>query len=242
MVRRKSSPQTSSQLILGHLERISVEVFRRYPKQLTDLVAQQHGIYALYKKDRLYYVGLAADLRRRINRHLEDRHAQKWNRFSLYIVRKVDHIRELESLILRIADPTGNAVKGRLPRAENLIALLEASIRSEQDRQLRDLIGPNGRVRRDRNRQLRVTKALRSEPALLPYTRGRRFRIRGFHNGKTYRARVLCTGWIDFDGNRFRTPSGAGRAARKRSTNGWNFWHFKRKREWVPLDRIRTRR
>ncbi|MBT3192989.1 MAG: GIY-YIG nuclease family protein [Verrucomicrobia bacterium] len=111
---RKSNP-----LVLGYLEKISSKAFADYPKQITDLIGKKHGIYALYKNDRLYYVGLATNLKRRIKQHRIDKHAGKWNRFSLYLVRKQEHIKELESLILRIADPTGNATSGRLPGADN---------------------------------------------------------------------------------------------------------------------------
>lgn len=41
------------------------------------------------------------------------------------------------------------------------------------------------------------------------------------HHGVT--ATLLPDGGIDVDGTRFRTPSGAGKAVAKRSTNGWAF-------------------
>ena len=99
--------RSSHALVLGFLERISSRAFEEFPRQITELIGKQHGIYALYKGDHLYYVGLATDLRKRIKHHRQDRHAGKWDRFSLYLVHKVDHIKELESLLLRIADPKG---------------------------------------------------------------------------------------------------------------------------------------
>jgi type I restriction-modification system DNA methylase subunit len=36
---------------------------------------RRHGVYALYRGNRLYYVGLASNLRSRLNTHLRDRHA-----------------------------------------------------------------------------------------------------------------------------------------------------------------------
>ena len=47
--------------MLWHLERVSTKVFSHFRKQLTDLVGTKHGIYDLYKGDRLYYVGLATN-------------------------------------------------------------------------------------------------------------------------------------------------------------------------------------
>ncbi len=37
-------------------------------------------------------------------------------------------------------------------------------------------------------------------------------------------ARVAADGWIELDGKRFGTPSGAGHHLRKKATNGWYFW------------------
>jgi len=41
-------------LIRGNLERISSKVFIHYHDEITELVSKQHGVYALYKRDRLY--------------------------------------------------------------------------------------------------------------------------------------------------------------------------------------------
>ena len=120
MAKKRATLRKSRPLVGGFLERISVTAFEKYHREITDLVRSQHGVYALYKNDRLYYVGLAVNLRRRIKQHLKDKHAGRWNRFSLYLVRKVDHIKEIESLLLRIADPAGNKQVGRLRKATNL--------------------------------------------------------------------------------------------------------------------------
>ena len=94
------------------------------------------------------FTPVATNLRGRINHHLRDKHAGKWDKFSLYLVRKADHIKELEALILRIADPKGNATTGRLPRAENLGSSLHAGIRAEQDRRLKELLGRKAKPKR----------------------------------------------------------------------------------------------
>ena len=120
MDRKKRVKRRSRELVLGYLEKVSSQVFRDYSKELTELAGKRHGVYALYKGPRLYYVGLATNLRNRVQHHLQDRHSGKWDKFSLYLVRKADHIKELEALILRISDPAGNSMKGRLRHAENM--------------------------------------------------------------------------------------------------------------------------
>jgi hypothetical protein len=69
--------------------------------------------YALYKGERLYYVGLASDLRWRLHQHLNDHHGQSWDRFSVYFTIGEKHLKELETLILHITGKSpGNKVKG----------------------------------------------------------------------------------------------------------------------------------
>jgi hypothetical protein len=148
VAQRARKVRRARKLLLGYLERISSRVFSGFPKVLTDLIGKQHGVYALYKGNRLYYVGLATNLRGRIKVHLRDKHAGKWDKFSLYLVREAEHIRELESLILRIADPRGNPMKGRLPHAVNLGPDLRAKIKEVQDQELTELFGAIDRSQR----------------------------------------------------------------------------------------------
>jgi len=63
----------------------------------------------LRRYDKLYYVGLAIDLRRRLKQHLKDKHVDSWDRFSIYITIGDHHIKEMESLLLRITRPAGNS-------------------------------------------------------------------------------------------------------------------------------------
>ena len=46
-------------LITACLEGISKRVFSSYSPQITQLAGEKPGIYALYKRNKLYYVGLA---------------------------------------------------------------------------------------------------------------------------------------------------------------------------------------
>ena len=99
---KRGRKRTISRLITGCLEGISKRVFADYAAQIAELAGEEPGIYALYHKGKLYYVGLATDLRRRIKHHLEDKHARHWDTFSLYVVRKEAHLRDLEAMTIRI--------------------------------------------------------------------------------------------------------------------------------------------
>ncbi len=72
------------------------------------------GIYALYKGEELVYVGITGtSLRGRLKGHLKDRLEGKWDNFSWYQIRYPEFLKDVETLILRIAKPPGNKVRGR---------------------------------------------------------------------------------------------------------------------------------
>ena len=106
MAKVKKTVRKTKSIIEGYLEKIGQKVFTNYKSVITELIKGRQGIYALYKNDRLYYVGLASNLKRRIKDHLNNKHKGQWTHFSLYIIREHDHIKEIESMILDIADPT----------------------------------------------------------------------------------------------------------------------------------------
>lgn len=153
MVTPPGKKQTA--LVEGHLERISSRAFDAYPDQITRLVGRRHGVYALYKGNRLYYVGLATDLRNRIQHHLKDRHARRWDRFSLYLVGRADHLKELETLMVRIASPSGNLQAGQLPGSRNMVRELERFVKEQERRQREGILhgalsSPRGRERTEK--------------------------------------------------------------------------------------------
>lgn len=242
MAKTKKKIHKSRQLIQGYLESISTDVFSDFPKVLTDLVGREHEVYALYKHGHLYYIGLAGNLRNRIKNHLRDKHAGKWDSFSLYLVRKADHIRELESLILRISDPKGNRTRGKLPRASDLRPALRSCISIEQKKKLGEMFktDKNARKRKPKNQSQRHGEKSR-QPSLAPYT-DRPFTIRRQYKGKKYLARVRRDGRIHYDGVLYDSPSGAARALAGHSIDGWFFWHVRNsKGEWVKLDSLRKK-
>jgi len=76
-------------------------------------------------------------------------------------------------------------------------------------------------------------------PTLARYVT-RRFKIRFDYKGKRHIARVRSDGTINFRGKIYTSPSMAGRAVTKRSTDGWTAWKFLRAPgDWVRLDELR---
>lgn len=101
-------------LLSEHLEDISWRLLDAYAELVRGLIRRRAGVYALYRGRRLYYVGLASNLMGRLKGHLRDRHRGLWDRFSVYLTTDHEHMKELESLILRIVRPAGNKVSGGL--------------------------------------------------------------------------------------------------------------------------------
>jgi hypothetical protein len=184
-----------------------------------------------------YQVGLARDLRWRLNAHLKDRLAPHWDRFSIYLTIGDKHLKELESLLLRVVKPRprGNVQTGKFASSENLVYQFKREIKALQRAELSVLVGLGGDVER-------AQKALRVSQTGVPLARYVTvpFNIRARFKGRTFRAHVRRDGTIRFQGKTYRSPSAAGSAACKRSCNGWWFWKYERAPgDWVRLNVLR---
>lgn len=118
----------SQRVVVEHLENLARDVLERYPHVIAVQIKGRRGIYALYRRDRLYYVGLATNLLSRLKQHLKDQHAKSWDRFSVYVTVHDEHMRELESLLLRIGAPKGNKRSGKFIKSTNLRPSLNRGI------------------------------------------------------------------------------------------------------------------
>ncbi|NOT09947.1 MAG: hypothetical protein HOP28_17280 [Gemmatimonadales bacterium] len=225
-------------LVIQHVERMSRKILEEHPEVVREYVKGKRGVYALYKRTRLYYVGLASNLRSRLKAHLKDRHGRAWDFFSMYLTDSDDHLRELEALTLRITLPKGNRSKTKFVRSQDLRRYFKRKISEQQRKELSKLFGPSGvdRVRRQPER------SGGKEPSLARYVTAR-MPIRWIYRGKLYRAVVRSNGKIKFKGKVYDNPSLAGSKVSGRATNGWTVWLYEATPgEWVPLDRLRRRR
>lgn len=220
-------------LVRQYLENISRAALEQYQDIIRDYVKGEHGVYALYRGDRLYYVGLASNLRMRLKQHLKDRHGNSWDRFSVYLTRDANHLRELEALVLRVVRPAGNRQTGKLTGSDNLKRRLARDVDARHRRLSEELLGRKAKIRVTvpRGKKPRARSGKPDLAGVFP----RATTLMGLYNGWEYVARVRRDGTINFDGRIYTSVSAAARAARKRPTNGWNFWRVKIDREWVRL-------
>lgn len=221
-------------LCVEHMENVSWRVLQDYPKVARDLIRGRQGIYALYRREKLYYVGLATSLMSRVKVHLKDRHHGSWDRFSVYLTATEDHIRELEALVVRIAAPPSNRQTGRLRGAHDLRKRLNREIREHDDGKRALLLGGDvARARRRRKaRQGGGTRALAGAVE-------RPTQLRATYKGKTFRAKLQRDGTISFGGRLYNTPAAAAKAAAGRAKNGWYFWQIRLSKRG-PWERLRT--
>jgi RAMA domain-containing protein len=233
--RRHARQTMAPVLVREYLERVDGSILKEYRATVKQLIHRHGGVYALYKGDRLYYAGLAGNLMGRVNTHLKDRHARKWDRFSVYLTSSDDHIRPLEALLLRIADPDGNRVQGRLRGAKDLGRTL-SNLMSDSDANRRARLIGGRFARRRRRANLSAVEGSLGLSGLLD----RRMRLIATYKGQEYRASLLKTGRIRYDGKLYDSPSLAAKAIVGRPVSGWRFWRYRKGRaNWVRLEEIR---
>jgi len=229
MVRKANS--RSQSLVIDRVENVSKDVFQEYYEQITELIGNSPGIYALYDGADLYYVGKSTDLRKRVKIHLKDRHLASWTHFSLYLVREAEHIHEIESLLVRIANPKGNRVipKGR---SNGLLAKdLRRLIEVKQKQVLQALFAPKRAAQKPDHRHAS------GRPEKLEGLVSRATKLYRTYKGEDYRATLNPKGVITFKGRKFTTPTGAARAlVGPQAINGWRFWYIQNPAgDWVTL-------
>ena len=236
MRKSKGTARKPRDLLSNRLEKISKDIFKRHYPLITELIGDSPGIYALYDGDELYYVGKSTELRKRVRHHLRDRHLASWTHFSLYLVRREEHIHEMESLLVRIANPKGNRVVPRGKSRGALLKGLKRLIRQRQMDELSALLGSKptktkSRVKRHGNHPDSLV-GLVSKPAML-------FKQ---YKGRDYTARLSPKGMITFKGKTYTSPTGAARAVigTNRAVSGWVFWYIKdADGNWVRLEDYR---
>lgn len=238
-------PRRSEQLVVEYLENVSRKALEDYQQLIREYVKGKNGVYALYHGNRLRYVGLATDLRTRLKMHLKDRHAQSWDKFSVFLTIDDKHLREMEALVIRIAKPKENLTQTKFKKAENLAYRFRNDIKLFYKQELDELFGiyeENQHETRTRVARKR-SSSQKPQTSLAPFIDPKQpfFKIYAHYKGKNYKAIMLGNGVIKYRGREFYTPSAAGKYIRKKESDGWHFWKYRDpdSGELVPLDNLR---
>jgi len=118
-------------LIRYPLENIKRESFETIRKELKEILHRKPGIYALYRGNRLVYVGLASSLYRRVKGYLKSKRL-KWDNFSIFIIKRLRYLKDLETAVVRIAKPEANRIEGRVPHHNFLKQVLKEKINKKR--------------------------------------------------------------------------------------------------------------
>jgi len=214
-----------SHLVCQHLENISRDALEKHQKIIKQYVRRRNGVYALYRKEKLYYVGLAKNLRSRLKSHLHDRHGTSWDRFSVYLTIGEQHLRDLESLILRIVQPKGNKQRGKFPKSEDIRRRFARDVKDRLNYEVALLFGEAPRKPSSRGRE-----------AILV-----RMKLMTLFKGKKIKALLLKGGRVRYRGKMYDSLStAAAKACKGRTRNGWTFWKYQRAPgDWVTIDHLR---
>lgn len=218
----------------GYFERVSWKVLDKFRPIVKQMTRGHAGVYALYKGERLYYIGLASNLMSRVNHHLKDRHAGKWDRFSVYLTADDAHIRPLEALMLRVIAPSGNRVTGHLSGAQDMAKQLKRRMDDSQRNETAALLGGRFVTHRRRSK----TRASRGTLVLAGLVE-RPMRLVANYKGQRYTASLRRDGHISYKGKLYDSPSSVAKVIIGRAANGWQFWTYRKGKEWVRLAELR---
>lgn len=83
-------------------------------KEVKNMLEGNAGLYVLYKNSKLYYVGITGrDLFWRLYHHTIDKHKDKWDSFSVFIISRGRYLKDIETMAHLISNPPANVWKGR---------------------------------------------------------------------------------------------------------------------------------
>ena len=99
--------QRRAVLVVQHLERVAGAAPDEFPEALREFIRGRNGVYALYNGDRLYYVGLASNMRSRLRGHLRDRPGEPVHPAGEEHRRPFESVQKRELLEMPLAVPGG---------------------------------------------------------------------------------------------------------------------------------------
>jgi hypothetical protein len=131
--RRPGKASGKGALIKGMTKRLPHEILENplFQIGLRRIMRGYAGIYALYKGQKIYYVGLTKNLFGRIRWHLRDRHAQRWDSFVIFRIKRVNYLKDIETLLMQLVTTPGNRVRGKVPKDADINRVLRVILREE---------------------------------------------------------------------------------------------------------------
>lgn len=120
------------QYVLDDIKRESFDVVKR---ELRGVLRKRSGIYALYKKGTVVKVGLGTNIYWRVKGHAKSKKID-WDTASLFIIRNIKYLRDVETAVNRIAKPKYSVQRGRVGDEHYFKRILKKRV-NEKKRRLR---------------------------------------------------------------------------------------------------------
>ena len=213
-------------LVSEYIENLDGKLLGKHQAVLEKFVAGKNGIYALYQHGRLYYVGLATDLKIRLKQHLKDQHAKKWDHFSVYLTTNWKHLKDLETILLRVHKPEGNRMKGHFIGGKDTKKELLRSFNANNKAEGLKMFGLDPK-------EGSIPKSVRKTITGIAYAGTP---LRGFYKSAIIKARLRKDGSVRVGDSIFSSLSAAASTTTGHPTNGRWFWCVQEKKgEWVRI-------
>lgn len=119
-MKKRKKKSSRGLLVRAYAEDISANLLEQHGDTVKWVIGRKRGVYVLSKDGKPYYIGLATKLPSRLSHHLKDRHAGNWDRFNFYAIRSQKYVKDLESILIRVAKPEGNRQRGGFGKDKNL--------------------------------------------------------------------------------------------------------------------------
>ena len=118
-VKRKIKHSSKGILVRGFIPPIARDFLKLdfFKKEIKKMLKGNSGLYVLYDDNELYYVGITSkDLFLRLSQHTKDKHKNRWDKFSVFIVGRGKYLKDIETIVHLISDPPANVSKGRFKK------------------------------------------------------------------------------------------------------------------------------
>ena len=203
------------------------ELVRKY-------IGSVSGVYVLYKKGKLYYVGIAAanNLIKRVSQHLKNKHSNKWDRFSLYPTENKQYAKDIEAIIFSIGKPDGNTNTPFLGRKEKKTkSLIKKEFKKLQAKNRVRIFDSENKKKTSKIDQKKTNKVVSFNN---PFKSNKV--LKKTYKGKDYKAVWLASGKIKYEGKIYSATGSAKAVSGKKVINGKEFWRVKTNEgSWIRI-------
>ena len=114
--KKKLKKPKKGKLIKQKLEDIPANSLQILSKDMKELLGKKSGIYALYNNKKLYYVGMAFNIHSRLKSHLRAKRSRKWNKISIFVIKRTQYLKDVELAVVNISKPSGNRQQSKIPK------------------------------------------------------------------------------------------------------------------------------